>query len=141
MNMFSMLYVGMLSVMDIRKKKLPLSWLIVGFIAGGIAAFVQLWQGNNTIEDIVLAMIPGICYLFLSFIARGQVGSGDGLILIVMGLMIGRNGIWFVFVAGQLMISVWAMGLLAIKKVEKNKELPYVPFLFGGMILYKAVML
>ena len=52
--------------------------------AGGIAGLVVLYIESGQDIPLPASMLPGVCFLLFSFLSRGAVGAGDGLILIAL---------------------------------------------------------
>ena len=78
-------YLGILSVWDIRKKELPVSLLAVG---GGMALIRELFMlvtKQWSIQDAAIGAIPGLA------LVQGGVGTGDGLVLLILGGLFGRK--------------------------------------------------
>ena len=108
--------------MDIKKKELNLIYCTIFFIVGIAYALLYL---NGNMEGLIFALMPGIVLLILSMIFSSQIGIGDGIMIITLGL--------FMNVVYLLSALVWAfifVSLIAIFKVLSNKKttIPLAPF-------------
>ena len=111
--------------MDIKKKELNLIYCTIFFIVGIAYALLYL---NGNMEGLIFALMPGIVLLILSMLFSSQIGMGDGIMIITLGLFM-----------NLLSALVWAfifVSLIAIFKVLSNKKttIPLAPFLLIGQI-------
>lgn len=127
-----LLYLGILSIYDGKKCKVPLIWLILGLI---IATVTVVWDClSHPIKWQWIAMaallgtLPGLFMLLVGYITR-KVGYGDGLVLIAVGILVGYRICFLLVCFSLLLMSVWCMILLLRKKGNRNTRIPYLPFL------------
>lgn len=140
MYICSLLYVGMLAIWDAREKMIPAIALCIGGMLGVTCAAYTVLFGERNVWDIGMAMLPGIVLLLLAYATRQQIGYGDGLLLLILGLFLEKEMILFIVVSGQLMASFWGIVLLVFRKAGKGTTIPYIPFLFMAMLLYQVVI-
>ncbi|WP_251386745.1 prepilin peptidase [Mediterraneibacter agrestimuris] len=130
-----LLYLGSLSIVDIRSRRLPI-WLLA---AGGILAvgFQIIWGGVPGIL-IVLGGTVGLVFLAVSKATGENFGYGDSILIGILGIYLGfwnllsLLAVTFTFAAGT------AMAVLIRHKFRRKTMLPFVPFLGMG---YAAVLL
>ena len=85
-------------------------------------------------RDVMLGSLPGISLLLCGKLSGWAVGSADGIIVLVLGIYL---GFWQVLsvLSGAFLTAVMAAGfLLAVKKKDRKYEIPFIPFLFAGMM-------
>ncbi len=128
-------YLCVLSVMDIRTKRLNLLFLLSGaafVIAGGFC-------GRN-IHPVFLAAggAVGIIFLLISRFTEESFGYGDSILILITGGFLGFWNILTLLTAAFLMASMFSAFMLIKKKFSRKSAFPFVPFLFaaytGGMI-------
>ena len=90
--------------MDIKKKELNLIYCTIFFIVGIAYALLYL---NGNMEGLIFALMPGIVLLILSMIFSSQIGIGDGIMIITLGL--------FMNVVYLLSALVWAFIFVSLK--------------------------
>ena len=133
-------YFMVLSVYDIRTRKIPMSWLIIG----GVAALVNLiYLGccRPPLEfwsELLKSWAPGLLMLLAGWLG-GRVGCGDGCVLLVAGSILGSEKITAVFLGGLLIAAMTAGVLLAFRKVKKNDKLPFIPFLTVSALVLEGM--
>ena len=117
-------YLCWLAVQDVREKSLSLWKLAAG---AGMLLLWRILRGMGLPE--VPDLFPGILCLFLSLLSRQQIGIGDGVVLLLLGLCCGwRHCLVVVFVA-LVLAGAWGMAGLCRKRYKRKDTLPWLPFL------------
>ena len=78
-----------LSVPDFSKQKIPL-WMIGTscVIAVGLRiGFTFLGKTEISLMGFLAALLPGCVLLLLAFVTREQIGYGDGMVLMIIGIL------------------------------------------------------
>ena len=127
---------GVICVFDIKRKKIPVYMLIILAAAGIISNFAV---GEFDIEKRIIAMLPGMILLIVSMITKQQIGYGDGMIILIMGLYIDIDDILSIVLSSFLLSSIAAIILMTVFKKKKNFEMAFSPFLLIGYGLVKGV--
>ena len=127
---------GVICVFDIKRKKIPVYMLIILAAAGIISNFTV---GEFDIEKRIIAMLPGMILLIVSMITKKQIGYGDGMIILIMGLYIDIDDILSIVLSSFLLSSIAAIILMTVFKKKKNFEMAFSPFLLIGYGLVKGV--
>lgn len=127
---------GVICVFDIKRKKIPVYMLIILAAAGIISNFTV---GEFDIEKRIIAMLPGMILLIVSMITKQQIGYGDGMIILIMGLYIDMDDILSIVLSSFLLSSIAAIILMTVFKKKKNFEMAFSPFLLIGYGLVKGV--
>ena len=83
-------------------------------------------------ENMLLGMSVGVALLFFSVLTGGKIGAGDGVLLIVTGIYLGLEQNLQLFFCGLLLCSMWALGLLILRKKTRKDSIPFVPFLLAA---------
>ena len=127
---------GVICVFDIKRKIIPVYMLIILAAAGIISNFTV---GEFDIEKRIIAMLPGMILLIVSMITKQQIGYGDGMIILIMGLYIDIDDILSIVLSSFLLSSIAAIILMTVFKKKKNFEMAFSPFLLIGYGLVKGV--
>ena len=129
-------YLIILSIYDIRTRKIPAVWLVIGGVAA-LAYLIYLCLCQSFSEfwpEMLKSWGPGMLMLAAGRIS-GKIGSGDGCILLVAGSIVGSEKMMMVFMVSLLLASVTAVVLLIFRKAGKNDKMPFMPFLAAAVIL------
>lgn len=128
-----LVFLSICTVFDIRKKEIPLFLAGMGTMA---AVGFTIWRiGNGTIfaAQIILSLLPGLFFLLAGWCTKEKVGYGDGILLLITGLMVGFNQCFTGLCIGLFLSAFFGVLLLFLHKVQKNSKIPFVPFLTMGM--------
>lgn len=132
--------VGLLAaggIFDVKSKKIP--FVVLG--AGGIWSVIGLVFKAaetgilQTLLFILTGIVPGAVLVVLSFLTEKKIGYGDGIVLMILGCMEGAGTAFLVFCTGLFLQSLFAVGLLIVKKADKQSCIPFVPFLLAARIM------
>ena len=119
------------AVYDIKNKMIPT--MAVKIITAGVLAY-RLCIGIE-IRELIIGLIPGILLLLLAFATQESIGTGDGLILCVLGLFCGWRQCLAIFGMALLLSALLSIILLLCHKAGRKTELPFLPSLLGGYLL------
>lgn len=126
------LFLAVCAVFDGLRKQIPLAVVWLGMMtavclrAGGV-------MEEESLLAIALSLVPGAGFFLLSFLSREEVGYGDGWVLLMIGLFSGFSRCFLILLIGLLLESTVAIVLLGLKKIQRDKEIPFSPFLLLGM--------
>lgn len=140
MEVVKILVIAMLSItsiMDLRCKKINL-FLLIPFLMSGIIC--NLYYQLLPITSLVGGVGIGIVLLIISFVTRGKIGSGDGVILMVTGIFLGFYDNLLLLLSATFLSAIVGAFILCIKGMNKNYEIPFIPFLLisfaGGLLIW-----
>ena len=109
-----------ISITDIRKRRIPV-WMLM---AGGILAAAAVWsQWNGDWQELILGMLPGGVFLGIAFGTK-MVGYGDGVVLLLLGMLSGIGSSLIVVGAALCMAAVCSLILLILKKAGRYTRIP-----------------
>lgn len=114
---------------DIKTKMLSGKMLLL-FGVGGIflnILFQTAWQ------QCIKGIVPGLVLLLFGKISDEQIGYGDGMALIVLGLFLQEQEIILVLLLGLFLCAVSAVLLFFMGKWKHSTAVPFMPFLTAGL--------
>lgn len=128
-------YLGISTYWDLRYKRIPWSVQGMGFIFLCICILVQ-WKELSLLY--LVAFVPGICLLLLAGITGENIGYADGVSVMLLGGMIGFRGCIWMLCISMLLLSVFGLLMLLLKRMTRKSKIPYLPFLFlaGNMLMF-----
>lgn len=127
-----LLFLGVCALFDGLYRQIPLAVVWLGMLTA-VCLHIFGAMGETGIFAAVLSLIPGMGFFLLSFCSREKVGYGDGWTLLMIGLFLGAYRCFLTLFVGLLAESMVVMVLLMLRKIHRNKEIPFVPFLLLGM--------
>lgn len=118
------IFLGVGTIYDIRYKQIPNTWFI---FFGSLAAVGLIVDICNNQWDSLLGSIPGLLFLLLSKASREQIGYGDSLALVIMGVMSGPGDIIYIIMFSFILAAVISGIIFLFKRVNKNYSIPFFP--------------
>lgn len=138
-----MLFLGLGSITDVRKKEIP-GVLLAGFALVGIA--VQLWKifakvpadGAMEISAVgwIAGGVAGILLAVASRLTGGGIGYGDAFAASVTGIWLGLVSMMEIFFLGLCLASVYSAWLFLVRNKERKYRIAFLPFLMGGCLIW-----
>lgn len=113
---------------DIKTKMLSVKLLLL-FGAGGILLNVMYetpWQA------CIRGLLPGVVLLFWGKLSEEQIGYGDGMAAVVLGLLLPGGELLLVLMMGFFLCAVSAVFLFFAGNRKRNLSVPFLPFLTAG---------
>ena len=123
------IYLVICALTDIRTRRISVPLSIAAALTGtGFAIYSRCAP-----QEIMIRVLPGFLILALSWLTRGAVGAGDGIVIAVVGLFLDPGQLLGTWLAGSFFAAV-AAGILFIRTRQGKREIPYVPFLLAGYL-------
>lgn len=131
-NAVSVLILSVLSGQDIKYKQI--SGYIV-WIYTGIGILISLLFSG--VFEAVLSAVPGILFILLGKLSYEQIGIGDGITILALGIWVGCQRILFIIILGTLLCGVLSIIMLLFNTKEniREKRIAFIPFLLVGLVV------
>ncbi len=132
-----------LSVIDIKKKCFDRKILLISTIAFGLIMITVCILNVKDWKMILGGTIMGAVFLLASVITRQSIGTGDGYILTVCGMVTGLYQMVVLVILSLGSASLYGVALCLRKKAGRHTKIPFVPFicLGYGVILICSLMI
>lgn len=131
------IYLAVLSFCDIRWKAMPL-WLLLPGMGVSVGSIVIGCKGTVQGAAVSLAgLLPAVAFLFLSWVSKGGVGYGDGLVLFILGGVLGMAKTVEITMIGLGFAAVGSILILMCCREGRKARIPFVPFLLAAFLLIK----
>ncbi len=121
------MYLFINALSDIRSGTIDLR---VSLVSVFLFTILQIYF-SGTVS--ILGALAGLLVLLISLVSCGQIGSGDGVVAIVLGWTLGPLPLIRILTAAFMLAAFGGIVLLLVGK-EKGKELPFVPFIGLGYL-------
>jgi len=94
----------------------------------------------DTVLKIIPSIILGFLFCLISFglgylLSHGSMGAGDVKLSLIMGIYLTGNDIPGAIFYGCLIAAGYSIVQLLRKKISKKDRLPFVPFLYMGVVV------
>ena len=129
-------FLVVLAVADVRKKRLPLLLLL----SGGFFIIAQSFCDRDiSVISLAAGGMTGVLFLFVSRITKESFGYGDSILILIMGTFLGFWDILYLLMGAFHMAAVFSAVMLIKPRFDRKGSFPVVPFLtiayIGGMLL------
>ena len=130
-----LMVMAVISFVDIKRKQVSLAILIP---IGAVVLIWKVFQGTEMVAFLT-GLVPGVACLLLSYVTGESIGRGDGLVLCILGLLCGMKATLAVFGLALTFSAIWAIFLLILRRAGRKTELPFLPCLSLGYLVYALV--
>lgn len=124
-----LIFLGAGAFIDAKTKKIPVLYAVIG-AAAGVA--LKIFEGNLDILQTAGGFLVGVILYLLSIISKQAIGSGDGMVLAVTGIVLGFMGNIILLFSSLLAAGLYSGLMLALKKIKKKSSIPFIPFMLVG---------
>ena len=128
---------GLCALQDWRRREISVAVVAV-FGALGLALGIAVTE--RTIWEILFGMLPGGVLAALSWGSRGQIGMGDGCLILAAGCYLGFWKTLGVFLMASLLTGMAGAALLLFFGGKKSDRLPFAPFLLVAYVFWLAMV-
>ena len=104
----------------------------------GILAILERSLAENrqvTLLEWGLSLLPGVLLLGLGWLSHWQIGIGDGVMILVIGLWLGLRETIAILLMGMFFCSIFCVVLVLLRKVGRKTEIPFIPFLWIACLI------
>lgn len=116
------------SYWDIRSRRMSTGWVFGGVF---FSALYALFGG----QKILWGMVPGAVLCLLAWAAKGSIGCGDGLVLMIIGNLTDVRMSLLILSVAVMMSFGYSIVLLVFRKKRRKDVFPFIPFYLSAMVL------
>lgn len=123
------------TVQDLRKREI----LVLPTAAAAAAGFLwMLLRMRQPAWQILAGGIPGLAVMLAAALSGGEIGGGDGLVLLVAGIWLGLPSVLLFLADALLPAAAYALTERIRSRDRKvwRKRIPFLPFLLAGCLLW-----
>ena len=126
-SLILLIFLFLCSLWDYKIRKIPLWLCHVG------AFFIVVYEvvaKEVSLKRMIGGILVGLFLLGLTKITRGQVGLGDGIVFIVIGIGIGLKESFLLLLESLCLLFLFCFIGLIGKKIKIKQRIPFLPFVF-----------
>lgn len=128
-------FIGLNAWLDVKKQQISLlsaGVLVSAGIFWRISCGISAWQ-------YFLSAGIGIFFLCISFLTRGEMGTGDGILIFALGSVLEPDELMLILILGMAACAGYAGLLFTVFHKSGKMKIPFIPFLLlgyvGGLLL------
>ncbi|MBC2019278.1 prepilin peptidase, partial [Listeria seeligeri] len=89
---------------------------------------------------IISVGVSMIFYMLFFLIFRKGIGLGDIKLFIILSSFLGFKTGYYIFFLAILIGTIILLIAVAAKKIKKNKQVPFVPYIFTSFMLISVLL-
>lgn len=120
------------AAVDIKSKSISRGFIAAIMLTGLAGAFAR---ENFGMIEAFCGLLIGICAVGISMISKGQIGKGDGLVIMAMGLMLGFRECLGAVCSASVIMALVSIIVLIWRNGDRNTRLPFIPALLAGYVI------
>ena len=124
-----------ISVIDVKKKQLPI-WLLI--IMSLLIVILRMVCIEDTWCSTIGGIAVGVVFFVIGKLTKEAIGYGDCWIILLLGIVLGGMKIVEVVLSASFTASLFSIAYCIKKGWDKEYAIPFAPFL---TIAYLGVML
>lgn len=117
------------SYVDIRARRVPVYVFWAGIV---MVLLYRVFCQNISLWELLMGLGPGILFLFVSRVTREGIGYGDSWGILILGGYLSFGELLEVLMTAFILMAVYAVILLSLKKMSRKCKMPFFPFLTCG---------
>ena len=147
--MFALLYtvlviMTILCMADYWERIVPNKILLILILVGLIEFAIQGIKDIQGLFSMVPAVILGFLFSAITFgvayiVSKGSLGAGDVKLAILLGIFLTGEYVVGTVFYGSLLSAGFSIVQMLRKKLKRKDEIPFVPFLYMGLIIIYLV--
>lgn len=144
--LFNLKRIGLLTILwavayvDFRELRIPNSYIILGLVYRIVLIPFELLITGTQMRFGLLGEVAAAGALFLAAMLcklciKNSIGAGDIKLFVVMGLLLGMDGIWSAIFLTLILSFVIAVFVLVTRKKTRKDSIPFGPAIALGTYL------
>ena len=128
---------GLCSYDDVRDRNIRLMEVAVFGIIGVV---LHIIYHSHSIESVLGGMAIGGAMYIVSILTKEKIGKGDAAVVGVIGIFLGFTDTLVLLWLSSVLAAIFGCVYIKVKKLSKDTELPFVPFMLTGylaMLVFK----
>ncbi len=122
---------GILSILDIRKKCVP----VIGVIELLFTVLILQFFDPAELWEYIICILVGVTFLLVSKLSKEAIGYGDSLVILILGIQLGFWKFVELLTYSMFLLGVASLIILVLKGNRKKVGVPFVPMLAAGYLL------
>ncbi|WP_461811525.1 prepilin peptidase [Faecalimonas sp.] len=119
-----------ISIQDIRYKKIENKWILILLICNFCKGFAIEWFAG--------ALLAGIIFFIILMFAPASFGGGDVKLSVVAGYYLGAKKWFYSFAIAVFLSGMVIWGKYILRKIDKKGEIAFGPYLCLGIVVMKV---
>ena len=129
-----------IALIDFQSRRIPNEFIIFGLVCRGLLILPELLHSKNSggitiLTELIASGAIVLAAVFCRLCIKNSVGIGDIKLFIIMGLLLGLDGIWSSIFMALLVSFIISIVLIVSKKKTRKDTIPCGPAIVIGTYL------
>ena len=120
------------AITDFKKKEVN---IVFPVLLAAAATVMLFFTKDISLINSIIGIAEGVLLILISFLTKGEIGMGDGILLAACGLMLGGKDNLIMFFFACFSSAIVSALIMLIKKADKKTKIPFVPFMIPGFLI------
>ena len=125
------MFLGIGSFYDMKSKEIPGGFL---YFSIGLGFLCNIFMKYQPMKEFLIGGFIGCVFLGIGWMTNEEIGYGDGLALVFLGILKGWKGLIPLMFFSFMLSGVYGMWKLLGRKEERSSTMPFFPFLLISSI-------
>ena len=121
-----LIFLGIGTYYDVKNQQLSLRFLLLFLIS---SVFGNLTLGYQSRSDFLIGGCIGCVFLGVGWLTKEEIGYGDGIGLVILGILKGWRGLIPIMFMAFLLSGIYGVWKLIGLKESGDSTMPFFPFL------------
>lgn len=129
-----------ISIIDIKWNLIP-NYLVITLLLSQIIASFCITKAYLNLWNVLISALILIILMFVSKISKEQIGMGDVKLITGINLIYGLAFTAYSLIFSMLLMLLYSIPLLVLKKIKLKSQMPFAPFYLLGVAIYTILNL
>ncbi len=120
------------TITDLRSRRI---YVVVNLVFAVIGILLLIFGNKPDWISAFCGILVGGYVLLFSFLSKGAVGVGDGIVVMTVGIFLGGVRNTMVLMSAFLLCAIYGGINMCLKRMHRKSELPFVPFFSAAYVL------
>ena len=126
-----LIFLGIGTYYDVKNQELSLRFLLLFLL---LSIFSNLILSYQSLSDFLIGGCIGCVFLGVGWLTKEEIGYGDGIGLVILGILKGWRGLIPIMFMAFLLSGIYGVWKLIGLKESGDSTMPFFPFLLIASI-------
>lgn len=132
-EIWSVVFLLVCAIVDYKRKEIYVWFCLLNYFS---AIVIKVGTNNFNLDNIIIGIIVCIGLYVIALVTKEAVGVGDVLIILTLTAMVELKVVLNVMIIAFVICAIFSIIGVSIGKMNLKTNIPFVPFIFCGNILF-----
>ncbi|MDA3847877.1 MAG: prepilin peptidase [Vallitaleaceae bacterium] len=137
--MMSIITLVILSLMDIKTKKIAIPMIGIVSVYGLINQLLSAQSIKHTICNILITIVLTALFLVITYVTKEQLGMGDGFVFLMLALLNSWYMAISIYLVAFMLTGFVGLFIIAFCHKARKMTIPFIPFVTMTYLVFVFV--